>query len=1201
MRFAWEHLRLRKIPDFDAEFYGSMYPDLKIFKSRRALLNHYIRHGKKEGRFASLADARAHLEARHGAMPSDFDVEVYRQLNPDLQQRFSEAFQFELHFLEFGRFEDRPYRSVSPRDAWHSLLNVYDFNLLNESWLPKEGVDRSEAISLMESEGVTRLAPLARAWIFDPMFYRAFYEMEGEDTALYAEWLNVGFASGRAPNEEQAIRGLLGGKPYPECFDWQRYCRLFEIANGTGVRGKIAALEDFFEGSLDQAARSCVLGAGAGRLFEAVGDRHLIRGQHAAATTAYNLAIEGGAPSARLYLRQGDALKGMGNSLGAIVSYRQAVELPDGSIWALIHAANLMLAEKMFHNAMKLVETHSARFRHHELFDGFVDEILERLFRAVSDAMMRLISDEADNSIIDDFANNKLDGMIAFLRKLKIGQPLQLPATTPRRIIILACLDLAQCTFYRVEQKRILLEAQGYEVEIFDFNNPLRFISALPGARVALFYRVPCYPKIIEAILYARSLGIETFFDIDDLIFTRDFPDAFETYENQITRQDYFGLCYGVALYRHAIQLCNGAIVSTAPLAEAIAPFVSGGHERTYVVPNGLDNRSDRAARFAQNKATPGESISIFYGSGTKAHNSDFTDIVAPALLELFESHQNIRFVVVGHLGLDRRFDRYASRISRFPFVESIDTYWAILASCDINISVLRASAIADAKSEIKWLEAAMMSLPSIVSPTRTFKRSLIAGQTGLFARDVDDWRRQLRTLVEDLELRKRIGAAARAAALKGYGPAAITAKLETALFGNERTPTFVGDAQRRRILICNVFFAPQSFGGATRVVENNVDDLIERYGDEFEISILSTYAGLRSGALKVDVYRGRPVYRIGTPVEVNMNWRPFNDDMLPPFRRVLDVVQPDLIHFHCMQRLTASVVEEALRAGFPYLVTVHDAWWISDHQFLVDQNDRLAPIDDPFQVELPAGVKRTESLARVQRLKSLLNAAFATLTVSVSFARLYARAGAKNVRVCENGLGEMGPRLPKTTPNGKIVLGHIGGRSAHKGASLIEAVLKKHNYRNLELVMVDGTLEVGEHEIVLWGTTPVTLRAPTPIGRVNELYASIDVLLAPSIWPESYGLVVREALHYRTWVVVSNRGALPQDVIEGENGFVVEPTPSDSLAAVLKQIDDDVVRFKMPVPQRPLRLASAQAADLVDVYRKALTFTQDNDDSLFS
>ncbi|MFX5634077.1 glycosyltransferase, partial [Acinetobacter baumannii] len=80
---------------------------------------------------------------------------------------------------------------------------------------------------------------------------------------------------------------------------------------------------------------------------------------------------------------------------------------------------------------------------------------------------------------------------------------------------------------------------------------------------------------------------------------------------------------------------------------------------------------------------------------------------------------------------------------------------------------------------------------------------------------------------------------------------------------------------------------------------------------------------------------------------------------------------------------------------------------------------------------------------------------------------------------------------------------------------------------------MVDGSLEVGEHETLLWGTTPVTLRAPTPIGRVNELYASIDVLLAPSIWPESYGLVVREALHYRTWVVVSNRGALAQDVVE--------------------------------------------------------------------
>ena len=223
------------------------------------------------------------------------------------------------------------------------------------------------------------------------------------------------------------------------------------------------------------------------------------------------------------------------------------------------------------------------------------------------------------------------------------------------------------CTFYRVEQKRRLLAEQDIEVEVFDFNDPSPFMSALPGAAAAIFYRVPCYPKIVESILYANSLGIETFFDIDDLVFTRDFPDSFESYENQISREVYFGLCHGVALYRQAISLCNGAIVSTRPLADMIAPLVAGGAERTFVVPNGLDDRSERAALFAVSKGTPGDGVSIFYGSGTKAHNRDFSDIVAPALLEVLESYSNCRLVIVGYLGLDKRFNPYARRITRFP------------------------------------------------------------------------------------------------------------------------------------------------------------------------------------------------------------------------------------------------------------------------------------------------------------------------------------------------------------------------------------------------------------------------------------------------------------------------------------------------------------------------------------------------------
>jgi glycosyltransferase involved in cell wall biosynthesis len=91
-------------------------------------------------------------------------------------------------------------------------------------------------------------------------------------------------------------------------------------------------------------------------------------------------------------------------------------------------------------------------------------------------------------------------------------------------------------------------------------------------------------------------------------------------------------------------------------------------------------------------------------------------------------------------------------------------------------------------------------------------------------------------------------------------------------------------------------------------------------------------------------------------------------------------------------------------------------------------------------------------------------------------------------------------------------------------------------------------------------------------------------------VWPESYGLVTREALALGLWVVASDRGAIGQDVVEGENGFVVDVADHRALVACLAQIDADPDRFaKPPARGSVLRPAAAQAQDLHRVYQRIL------------
>ena len=66
----------------------------------------------------------------------------------------------------------------------------------------------------------------------------------------------------------------------------------------------------------------------------------------------------------------------------------------------------------------------------------------------------------------------------------------------------------------------------------------------------------------------------------------------------------------------------------------------------------------------------------------------------------------------------------------------------------------------------------------------------------------------------------------------------------------------------KKKILIVNVYYPPQDWGGATHVVRDNVNELCQNYIDDFDIVILYSgrYDLLLSGLLFWLVFR--PVFQ---------------------------------------------------------------------------------------------------------------------------------------------------------------------------------------------------------------------------------------------------------------------------------------------------------------------------------------------------
>lgn len=102
---------------------------------------------------------------------------------------------------------------------------------------------------------------------------------------------------------------------------------------------------------------------------------------------------------------------------------------------------------------------------------------------------------------------------------------------------------------------------------------------------------------------------------------------------------------------------------------------------------------------------------------------------------------------------------------------------------------------------------------------------------------------------------------------------------------------------------------------------------------------------------------------------------------------------------------------------------------------------------------------------------------------------------------------------------------------------------------------MIDATLQTGERYGLQWNGTPVGCRAAVPMLEMADFYAEHDVLVAPLIRPESYGLVTREALTAGRWVVASASDALADPIRHGVNGHSMPPGDADALLQVLQQL----------------------------------------------
>ena len=329
---------------------------------------------------------------------------------------------------------------------------------------------------------------------------------------------------------------------------------------------------------------------------------------------------------------------------------------------------------------------------------------------------------------------------------------------------------------YRCLHHQEQLTLSGITSTLREPDDPALYVDA-PTHDALILHRVAWQPAIADLVAVMRARGKPVIFETDDLVFAPELQDRI-AYLDTLSPEAARRFRNDMTQVARTFSECDCVLTTTNYLAEAAEEH----GKPAFVQRNAVSDEMVRCAERAHARPRErGEQVTLAYFSGTGSHNRDFATI-APVLAELMTRYPQVVLHLSGHLDAGPSLQPFSSRIRRAPFV-AWQELPELIAQADINLAPLELdNPFCQAKSEIKYVEAALVGVPTVASATDAFVHAIRPGETGFLAATADEWRDHLTALVEDGALRARIGAAARRAVYAAYLPEVAAGSLAATL-----------------------------------------------------------------------------------------------------------------------------------------------------------------------------------------------------------------------------------------------------------------------------------------------------------------------------------------------------------------------------------------------------------------------------------
>lgn len=369
-------------------------------------------------------------------------------------------------------------------------------------------------------------------------------------------------------------------------------------------------------------------------------------------------------------------------------------------------------------------------------------------------------------------------------------------------------------TRYRVYHQIEQLKAAGMSADAVFYENLT--MDQLKYYRGFIFFRCPVTDTVRGFIMAAKQYNKTCFYDIDDLVIDQKYTNKIK-YIKEMTHDGRKLYNDGVNRMRETLELCDHAITTTQQLQTELKHYCKG---EVYVNRNtASDEMVMHSLRAYKNAIREKDKVVIGYFSGSVTHNEDF-ELVMPSLIRLMEKYDNVHLKIAGILDIPTELAPYAGRIEISGFVDWREMPKSI-AVCDINLAPLADNIFNEAKSENKWIEAALVRVVTIASDIGAFKKVIKDGETGVLVKN--DWYAQLEDLVLNRSKREALAYAAHEDVLVNH----------TTIYTCHNFTKFVRDKLARNI----AFFLPTTdISGGVNVILKHAD-ILRRNG--WDVSVI--------------------------------------------------------------------------------------------------------------------------------------------------------------------------------------------------------------------------------------------------------------------------------------------------------------------------------------------------------------------------